>query len=258
MTETKAKAHSAKRSRSDVFVEERESPILTTTIPESDAEKSVAKKAKTKAKSRKVKKLNHLLTQKTVPACIAPAFSGSLNERQGWYRDPSMAKDHHSRVLSDTQIANVDKCFKTSRDVMTNELVDGVPTRSSIKFARQTIKSMLRLVGPDVIASSFKILGTSAFDGSGSSLEEDPAIIMAFMAGAQRQVSAALVGRLDGALSVLARSLQGPLAKENVVAPYSPISSDYDGSVDDYKSGAGEFVTDHEKESVEPSAELFS
>lgn len=216
-----------------------------------ETKKIKVKETKNKAKTTKkknVKKTNPLFCQRTTPTCLAPIFSGSLfNDRKHWYRpNTTETKDHHPRVISDKQVEFVTKCFTDAQKSTMNTMVEGVPTEEAVKEARDVVKSSLKLAAP-FVAPSFKMLGTTAFGGS--ELEENPTLILGFMAGAQRQITAALSGRLDGALAVLARAVQGPLATST--GPKADDSgSESDSSLSENDSGS-ESESERESDSSE-------
>ena len=251
---TKPSIRPSKRSRSlpehhtKVKMEPGMEVTATTSAGDADAKKVIKRPKKVIKRPKKGKRLNPLFSQRTMPACMCPPFSGTLNDRPHWHlTSHKHVKDHHSRVLSDNQVKIITRCYEAARDDLMDSMKDGIPTLASVSEARSTIKDVLALTGP-FVASSFKMLGTTALNGS-VAFEEDPAVVMSFLAAAQRQMTSAAAGAVDGAMAVIARSLQGPLAKDEYLesdsdyedldgqVPYSPtnppVSGDDDGGDED-------------------------
>jgi len=97
-------------------------------------------------------------------------------------------------------------------------------------------------------------------------LAEDSTLVMSFIAGCQRQVTAALAGKVEGALSVLARSVQGPVASSTSKSQLQP--RQHDASISDDDSVVSEdSVVDYDNDGDDtndgepigkPALELFS
>lgn len=253
--ELKAK-NITKRSRVDV---ETSKDATNTTKP-----KPVRANPQTSQSTKKKKKLDHRFSQRTMPTCMTGTMSGSNKDRPSWFLPGVKPFDHKPRVMTDQQIENVIKAFEGARRDTVSLMQDGIPTVEAVEEARATIKKTMSLV-KDHVHPSFKILASTAFEGTKAGpMPEDPALVMSFMADCQRQVTAALAGKVEGALSVLARSVQGPMAgkTENVGNSSAPVAEKEDDLSTDGSASSSpdddDLTEDEEDNKHEPTSEIFS
>jgi len=254
----------------------REDPSSKPQKPEDEPTKRL------KEKKRVPKPMNPLLATRSLPAWVTNVLSGTVKDRPEWQLPGApMLKDNHKRVLTDTQVKLVTKAFTSAKDDILSTLPkSGVPSRKATLEARAIVSEALELTSP-FVAPAFKMLTTDALSKTNL---DDPACLMAFMGGAQRQISAAFCGQLEGAMAILARNLQvapttlGGDPREDVdsvdtvdepeatlpAEPPAPQEEVVDGDATTEDSGSSssededEDATDDEEEDAPPSPSLFS
>ena len=197
------------------------------------------KKVRTKPERTK-KKLDPRICQRSMPTCVAATLSGTIKDRDWCPPGMKALVDHKPRVMSTTQLNNVVCAFDGAKEDTIRLMEAGIPTVDAVEEARHVLKDTMRLVKGH-IHPSFKMLSSTAFeDTKNGPMAEDLPLVLSFMAGCQRQMTAALAGKVEGALCVLARSVQVPPVVHAVAAAKPSAAGNAAAVNDDDSTDEGE------------------